>query len=277
HLTEQDRLVVRRLFVDLVLETDPATNFDYTRRNATLHQAVACTQWASVQGAAPCFQDDMEGRHVAHTRYTLLALIIKLADLSNPFRQGPQSAAEVYAECIMREFYKQGDVEKIYDHCVRLANHQDRRHYPSNICTCQIAFIVNLAQPLLSMHSRTLLAMGASPGHAVRGDPSGPCVESCPFLESIQSNLEANMAHWTAVRERYEMEGPPSQKAEAHTPRHDKAAEPETEPDTEGETEEEGEAEIDPQTSTDIYYSDTEAEADGLSPEEVLFELSSSV
>ncbi|GIQ82916.1 3'5'-cyclic nucleotide phosphodiesterase, partial [Kipferlia bialata] len=192
HFTQKDRQIVRRLFVDLVLETDPSTNFDFSKRNLGLHRAVTWTQWPSVSGAAPLFTDNMDERHVAQTRYTLLALIIKLADLSNPFR--PQSVAKVYAECIMREFYKQGDSEMEYCHGVTLANHQDRTQYPSNMSGCQIAFIANLARPLLNLFSATLEAMSGSAGAI--GSGVRP-----PFLDQIDANIEANVAYWTHLRD----------------------------------------------------------------------------
>ncbi|GIQ81324.1 hypothetical protein KIPB_002266 [Kipferlia bialata] len=153
---------------------------------------VKMTQWPSVSGAAPLFKDNMDERHVAQTRYTLLALIIKLADLSNPFR--PQPVAKIYAECIMREFYKQGDSEIDYCHGVVLANHQDRTQYPSNMNGCQIAFISNLARPLLKLYSATLEAMSRSAGAI--GSSTRPSI-----LDQIDANIETNIAYWSHLRE----------------------------------------------------------------------------
>ncbi|GIQ88715.1 3'5'-cyclic nucleotide phosphodiesterase, partial [Kipferlia bialata] len=122
HFRGVDFRMLRQLYIDLVIETDPSTNFDFTRRNVTLDRVVHTLEWDSVDGALAVFKQSQVEKTVASTRFTLLALVVKLADLSNPFR--PRCVSEVYAECIMREFFKQGDRELVYDHAVILPPHQ---------------------------------------------------------------------------------------------------------------------------------------------------------
>ncbi|GIQ90069.1 3'5'-cyclic nucleotide phosphodiesterase, partial [Kipferlia bialata] len=67
HFPKRDRQILRRLFIDLVLETDPSTNFDFARRCVMLHKVVERTNWPSVQGAVSCFMEDRDAKHVAQT------------------------------------------------------------------------------------------------------------------------------------------------------------------------------------------------------------------
>ncbi|GIQ87173.1 hypothetical protein KIPB_009162, partial [Kipferlia bialata] len=131
--------------------------------------------------------------------YTLLALIVKLADLSNPFR--PQAVASVYAECIMREFFRQGEEERDYDHCLVLPNHQDRSQYPSNMNGCQIAFITSLVKPLLKLYSASLdsLAKMHKGPRVTEGESPGSGICSV-----IRDNMTRNMDHWRSLRDKCE-------------------------------------------------------------------------
>ncbi|GIQ87146.1 hypothetical protein KIPB_009128, partial [Kipferlia bialata] len=180
HFTRVRYRQLRLLYIELVIETDPSSNFDFTRRNVTLDRVVHTMQWESVEGALAAFLQSPDEKAIASTRFTLLALIIKLADLSNPFR--PREVAVIYAECVMREFFNQGDKELIYDHSIALPPHQDRYAYPGNMNTCQVSFIRGLVLPLLKLFTDTMDALGT--------------VSSDTLLQEIKANVEMNLKAW---------------------------------------------------------------------------------
>ncbi|GIQ86533.1 hypothetical protein KIPB_008405 [Kipferlia bialata] len=200
HLVEDDYYQCKTLFLDLVLETDPSTNFDFIKRCHALDSIVSCTDWEGVRGALPAYKEGVD-KQVAQTRFSVLALIIKLSDLSNPFRKTP--VARVYAECITREFFDQGDIER--DMCrgmTSLPNHMDRHRYPLNMYACQLTFVRNLVQPLLTLYLQVVEALpdvaDASPVSIV-GAPEG--MSPVSMSEAITSNVADNLSYWQALHE----------------------------------------------------------------------------
>ncbi|GIQ82461.1 3'5'-cyclic nucleotide phosphodiesterase [Kipferlia bialata] len=219
HLSDTDKRMFRKLFVDIVLETDPAANFDFTRRNVTLHTLLPTTDW-EVQGALSSFKEDAAHKVVAQTRFTLLSVIVKLADLSNPFR--PTKVATVFAECVMREFFSQGDRVLVSHRTTPLLGHQDRYQYPQNMYKCQTTFIKNLVAPLLNVYTLALTSLpcdtesdahvpvyhlppSTSSAAAARSTSTAglatPRVKGVSLADTllghINGNVAANLRHWS--------------------------------------------------------------------------------
>ncbi|GIQ80190.1 3'5'-cyclic nucleotide phosphodiesterase, partial [Kipferlia bialata] len=209
HFSDVEKRMFSLLFVDLVIETDPSKNYEFTRRNLNLCRDVTRQEWHRYSGALPVYKKDPAEKEVAATRFSLLALIIKLADLSNPFR--PNEVSRLFAECVMREFFRQGEQEKLYNHSLELPAHMDRYMYPANMYTCQISFIRGLVLPLLKLYADVVQALGdCLPGDGVplltieRERSRCLRVSHDSLIHDIYRNLNLNLSGWEDSRQDFQ-------------------------------------------------------------------------
>lgn len=129
HMSKRHARAFRALLIELVLATDLAGHFDFIDR-AQHRLAVAPVDRA----CAPLVLD----------------IIIKCADVSNAAR--PFAIAERWSQCMIEEFYRQGEDERA--HGLPVTNFMDRAH--PQVAKSQAVFYRGIVAPLF--HVLTALA-----------------------------------------------------------------------------------------------------------------------
>lgn len=149
-LTQVDRQEIRKLVIELVLATDMANHVDIMNQFANRRKTA-------------------EGLDLGSKEDRLLAmkLVIKCADISNPAR--PPHIYHKWVDCVMEEFFQQGDREKQLS--LPLSSFMDRE--TTHIPKCQIGFIQYICLP-------TFTAL----------------TEQFPSASQPLTYLQANMAEW---------------------------------------------------------------------------------
>ncbi|PAA81745.1 hypothetical protein BOX15_Mlig005875g3 [Macrostomum lignano] len=105
-LTEQQRMATVQLMSDLINATDMDRHKSLVEKfQADLLRAEEARQADSGSNSEP------NRGHKGTVKMDLLELIIKCADIGNPFREWPICSA--WAELVCQEFYRQGDLENV--------------------------------------------------------------------------------------------------------------------------------------------------------------------
>lgn len=149
-LSATDRQEVRKMVIELVLATDMANHVDIMNQFANRRKTA-------------------EGLDLGSKEDRLLAmkLVIKCADISNPAR--PKCIYQKWVDCVMEEFFQQGDKEKQLSLPVSSFMDRETTHIPK----CQLGFIQYICLP-------TFTAL----------------TEQFPTASQPLSHLQANMAEW---------------------------------------------------------------------------------
>jgi len=149
-LPQAERQEIRKMVIELVLATDMANHVDimnqYQNRRKT------------AEGLDFTNKDD---------RLLTMKLFIKCADISNPAR--PPKIYHKWVDCVMEEFFQQGDKEKTLALPVSAFMDRETTHIPK----CQLGFIQYICLP-------TFTAL----------------VEQFPGSNLALKTLQDNMAEW---------------------------------------------------------------------------------
>lgn len=157
-LSKEVQKDLRNMMIRLVLMTDMAKHFEAEARFQALVAAKGPDVVAWKEGGVE----------------ELMCHLLHAADISNPGK--PLPLAAYWAECVMLEFFKQGDMEKQRNLPVSPNCDRDK----ADLETSQIGFISFVVLPTYTKLAKLLPIVGAV------------CV----------ANLESNLSHWKEMKDR---------------------------------------------------------------------------
>jgi hypothetical protein len=167
---------IRPLIAKLVLTTDLSKQLDFLTRLRATGLSARASETPSAPAASPFTPPSV-------TSETVLMLAIKLADVANQAR--PEQLSTAWAKRIMREFYAQGDLERIADPAI---NSFHDRHDPTSLPDCQRTFIQYIVRPLFEG------AVGALSHSLTPKELFGPLHRA---VDRDYRALVANAARWS--------------------------------------------------------------------------------
>lgn len=143
YMSGDDFKVARKVCISSILHTDNAHHFEMVREIAKVYEVHS--ELCELQATSPDVRvQEYDTEVLAPNQNLWLQLFLHLADVSNPLR--PFSICFAWAQCVLAEFFAQGDEEKRRGLPVGMLNDRDKVNRPG----CQHGFINFLVTPLVT-------------------------------------------------------------------------------------------------------------------------------
>lgn len=151
--------LARTLVIDCILYTDNALHFELVKEVKKIYGTSSDICDAQAK-KGQTLEAEYINQVLAPNSSVWLKVLLHLADISNPLNKFP--VAEVWAGCVMNEFFKQGDQEKKLGVPVGILNDRDKVSTPSaqhgfmNVLLAPLVFSTIRAFPTLSLIAHNL-------------------------------------------------------------------------------------------------------------------------
>ena len=138
HLSKEEFKLIRRRFIDTILATDMANHFKHCEKIKFKLSQLDIKNGNNIEKLL----DETNITKKYENQQDILNLIIHSADVSNPAK--PYVVYKKWVDCVMREFFHQGDLEKSNNLPITINCDRDTTSIPKS----QVSFINFIVLPL---------------------------------------------------------------------------------------------------------------------------------